>query len=77
MQDHCQRSNIITADQTGGKKEVWGCLEQLLINKTILGEVTENCRSLITMSLDYQKPFDSVPHKRFIKALELAKVPEK
>ena len=53
LQDHCQRNNIITAEQAGGKKEVWGCLEQLLINKTILEKVTENRRSLITMWLDY------------------------
>ena len=77
LQDHCQRSTIIIAEQAGGKKEVWGCLEQLLINKTMLEEVTENHRSLITMWLDYQKTFDSVPHKWLIKALELAKVPEK
>ena len=77
MQDHCQRSNIITAEQTGGTKDVWECLEQLFINKTILEEVTKNCRSLITMWLDYQKAFDSVPHKWLIKALELAKVSER
>ena len=51
LEEHCQRSNIIiTAEQVGGKKEVLGCLEQLLITKTIL-EVTENRRSLITMWL--------------------------
>ena len=55
---------------------MWGCLEQLMINKTIL-EVTENGRSLITMWLDYQKAFNSVPHMWLIKALELAKVPER
>ena len=42
LQDHCQRNNIVTTEQAGGKKEVWGCLEQLLINKTVLEEVTEN-----------------------------------
>ena len=42
LQDHCQRSNIITTEQVGGKKEVWGCPEQLLINKIILEEITEN-----------------------------------
>ena len=29
LQDHCQRINIIATEQAGGKKEVWGCLEQL------------------------------------------------
>ena len=56
---------------------MWGCLEQLMINKTILEEVSENRCSLITMWLDYQKDFDSVLHKWLIKALELAKVPER
>ena len=56
---------------------MWGCLEQLMINKTILEELTENRRSLIKMWLDYQKAFDSVPHEWLIKALELAKIPER
>ena len=77
LQDHCQRSNITTAGQSGGKKDVWGYLEQLLITKTILEEVTENRRSIITMWLGYQKALDSLPHKWLIKALELVKVPEK
>ena len=33
--------------------------------------------SLLATWLDYQEAFDSVPHKWLIKALELAKVPEK
>ena len=77
LQDHCQHRNIITTEQAGGKKKVWGCLEQILINKTILEEITENRRSLITTWLDYQETFDSVRHKWLIKGLKLAKVPEK
>ena len=63
LQDHSKRSNIITAEQAGGKKEVWGCLEQLMMNKTILEEVIKNRRSLVTVWLDYQKAFDSVPYR--------------
>ena len=48
-----------------------------MINKTILEEVRINRRSLITMWLGYQKPFDNVPHKWLIKFLALAKVPTK
>ena len=29
-------NNIVTTEQAGGKRGVWGCLEQLLINKTVL-----------------------------------------
>ena len=55
LQDHCDSNKIVTDEQAGGKKKVWGCLEQLIINKTILGQVIKNRRSLITIWLDYKK----------------------
>ena len=39
VQDHCGSNEIITDKQAGGKKDTWGCAEQLLINKTVLKEV--------------------------------------
>ena len=33
LQNHCEMNNIVTAEQAGGKKDVWGCFEQLLIKK--------------------------------------------
>ena len=39
LQNHCEINKIITAEQAGGKKDVWGCLEQLMVNKMILDEV--------------------------------------
>ena len=77
LQDHCDSNKIVTDEQAGAKKEVWGCLEQLIINKTILDQVKKNRRSLITIWLDYKKAFGSVPHEWLFTALELAKVPEK
>ena len=77
LQDHRQRNHLIINEQTQWKKEVWGCVEQLLINRTLLKGVPENCSFLITTWLEYQKAFDNVPHKCLIKTLELAKVPEK
>ena len=52
LQHHLDINNIVTNEQAGGKKDVWGCSEQLLINKTILEELTKNHRSLVTMWLD-------------------------
>ena len=37
-QDHCESNEIVTDEQAGGKKGVWGCAEQL-INKAVLNEV--------------------------------------
>ena len=81
LQDHCENNSIITDQQAAGKKGVWGCAEQLLIDKMIPNEVKHNKevkynrRNLYTVWLDYQKAFDSVPQSWMIKALELAKVP--
>ena len=75
MQDHCEKNNIVTMEQAGGKAKVWGCTEHLLINKMVSDEVISNRRNLCTVWLDYQKAFDSVPHSWLIKALELAKIP--
>ena len=41
----------------------------------MLNEVRSNRRNLITIWLDYQKAFDSVPHSWMIESLRLAKVP--
>ena len=77
MQEHCELNNVITDEQAGGKKGVWGCAEQLLINKAVLKEVKKQRRNLITVWLDYAKAFDSVPHSWLFKALQLAKLPPK
>ena len=73
LQNHCEVNEIITS---GEKRSVWGCTEQLLINKSILSKVRQKKRNLLTVWLDYRKAFDSVPHDWIIKALQLAKVPK-
>ena len=77
LQKHCIRNNTITPKQAGGKPEMWGCVEQLLQNKSILHEVKQKKRNLITIWLNYQKAFDSIPHDWMILSLRLAKIPEK
>ena len=72
LQNHCEINGIITSEQAGGKTSAWGCTEQLFINKSILSEVRRKKRNLLTVW--YRKAFDSVPHDRIIKALQLAKV---
>ena len=76
IQDHCELNKIVTNEQAGGKKGVWGCAEQLLLNKTVLKEVKKQRRNLITVRLDYSKAFDSVSHSWLFTVLRLAKVPE-
>ena len=54
-----------------------GCIEQLRLNKSILNEVKQEKRNIITISLDYQKASDSIPHDWIIQSLRLVKIPEK
>ena len=50
---------------------------QLLMNKMVLDQVKKQQKNLFMMWYDYRKAFNSVPHPWIIKALELAKVPNK
>ena len=74
--DHCTTINILTTGQTGGKKQSWGCSNQLLTNKMIL-EVQHQRRNLLMMWFDYKKAFDSVHRDWIVHALQLAKIPVK
>ena len=77
LQEHCIRNNTITPEQAGGKPEMWACIEQLLLNKSILNKVKQKKRNLITTWLDCQKVFDSIPHDWMIQSRRLAKISEK
>ena len=75
LEHHCRTNSIITTEQAGGKKGIWGTTEQLLIDKNILKEAKTLKRNMYTVWLDNQKTFDSVTHKRLLRSLQLAKVP--
>ena len=72
--DHVYKNNIVTPEQAAGKKRLWGTVEQLLINKSILKEVRLMRRNLVTVWLDYRNFFDSIPHSWLLHALKLAKL---
>ena len=76
IEKHCIANDIIAPEQTGAKKEMWGCVDQLLINKVVLEEVKKYLRNLFTVWLDYRKAYDSIPHPWILEALRLAKIPE-
>ena len=76
IEEHCVDNNIIFPEQAGAKKGMWGCTDQLLINKVVSDEVKRYCRNLCTVWLDYKKAYDSLPHEWICESLRLAKVPE-
>lgn len=75
VEEHCIANNIISPEQAGARKGLWGCVDQLLINKVISEEVTKYRRNLLTIWLDYKKAYDSLPHSWVIESLILAKIP--
>ncbi|XP_014781021.1 uncharacterized protein LOC106876820 [Octopus bimaculoides] len=75
FQDHCELNNIVTDEEAGGKKRVWGCTEQISISNVVLSEEGKQHRNFVTVWLDYKKVFDSILHSWLLKCLHLAKVP--
>ena len=55
---HCSTNNIITIVQAGGKKGVWGCTDQLHINKMILDEVRSAPNARALMNFAYLGAYD-------------------
>ena len=49
MTDHVQSTNIITPEQAGAKRYVWGTTEEILVNKNITKEVKFLRRSLTSL----------------------------
>ena len=77
IEQHCNENNIIYPEQAGAKKGMWGCIDQLLINKVVSEKVRKYHRNLVTIWLDYKKAYDSIPHEWIIETLQLAKVPDR
>ena len=75
LYSHLEKEAIMTPEQRGGKKDCYGCKDQLMINNAIL----ENCKkrkknNLSTAWIDYKKVFDSVPQSWILKCLQMYKI---
>ena len=72
IEEHCVDNNIFP-EQAGAKKGMWGCTNQLLINKVVSDEVKQHCRNLCNIWLDYRKAYDSLSHEWICESLRLAR----
>ena len=75
IEEHLIENSIVYSEQAGAKKGLWGCTDQLLINRVVTDEAKKGRRNLSMIWLDYKKAYDSVPHAWIIEALRLAKIP--
>ena len=76
IEEHLIENSIVYSEQAGAKKGLWGCTDQLLINRVVTDEAMKGRRNLSMIWLDYKKAYDSVPHSWIIEALRLAKIPD-
>ena len=74
LYSHLEKEAIMTPEQRGGKKDCYGCKDQLMINNAILENSRKSKKNLSTAWIDYKKAFDSVPHSWIVKCLQMYKI---
>ena len=74
MYSHLEKEAIMTPEQSGGKKDCYGCKDQLMINNTILENCKKRKKNLSTAWIDYKKAFDNVSHSWILKYLQMYKI---
>ena len=74
LYSHLEKEAIMTPEQRGGKKDCYGCKDQLMINNAILENCKKRKKNLSTAWIDYKKAFDSVPHSWILKCLQMYKI---
>ena len=69
-----EKEAIMTPEQRGGKKDCYGCKDQLMFNNAILENCKKRKKNLSTVWIDYKKAFDSVSHSWILKCLQMYKI---
>ena len=59
--------------QNGCRRGLYGCKDQLMINKMIIDSCKERKRNLSYAWIDYKKAFDNVSREWILRSLELFK----
>ena len=74
LYNHLENESIMTPEQRGGKKDCYGCKEQLMINNAILENFKAKKKNVSTAWIDNKKAFDSVPHSWIVRCLQMFKI---
>ena len=69
-----EKESIMTPEQRVGKKDCYGCKDQLVINNATLEKCMKRKKNLSTAWIDYKKALDSVPHSWILKCLQMYKI---
>ena len=74
LYSHLEKEAIMIPEQRAGRKDCYGCKDQLMINNAILENCKKKKKNLSTAWIDYKKAFDSVPHSWILKCLQMYKI---
>ena len=74
LYNHLEKELIMTPEQRGGRKDCYGCKDQLMINNAILENCNKKNKNLSTAWIDYKKAFDIVPHSWILACLRMYKI---
>ena len=74
---HLEEQSLLPAEQKGCHPGSKGCKDQLMISKVIYEDCKRSNRHLSIAWIDYQKEFDSVPHRWVEKSMALVGVNSK
>ena len=72
-----EEQNLLPAEQEGCQPGSKVCKDQLMVSKAIYEECRRRNKNLSTVWIDYQKAFDSVPHRWVEKSIALVGVNSK
>ena len=74
LYDHLEKQAIMAKEQRGGKRDSYGCKDQLMINNAILDNCKIRRKNLTMAWIDYRKAYDSIPHSWILKVMNMYKV---
>ena len=72
--EHFRQNFILQLDQRGGVKGSMGCIDNLLIDKTVLEDASKFKKNLSCLWIDTKKAFDIVSHQWLIQVLNLHRI---
>ena len=73
MSHHIDSNKIISNEQKGNASNIYGTIDQLIINKMVMDNAKLKEQKKSTAWIDYKKAFDSAPHDWIIETLKIHK----
>ena len=74
INSHLIKYDILASEQQGAVKKSYGTKRQLLINRSVFEDVFRRKKDLSSIYIDYQKAYDSVPHKWIVDVMSAYKI---